>query len=1620
MKTNKVFRCVLCAIVSMIWIHVQAQSTEFSAQFTSEKGQWYDLTGDGVLEFMSTGPVNKSELRVYQFKNNLTTSSELVNLYKNGVRHSMEGLYWHNLNNDNMIDAYYISSDYRPEVYLAGSGYSMNNIFSSNNSDYSTLVPVDINNDGFPDFVVNEETRQAEVAMLVNGEYISTKVKLLTPEDYAGIQKELKLTSSTGLSYNNVATSINVETVLASGIKSIDLNGDGYIDLVNPDDGSFYQNLGDGRYVKNSLGGVSTFRDFNNDGLMDVLVWDSENLKLMLYYSTPELTWGEKKIFSNFVCNDKLFCYDFDKDGDVDILVPFDQYHNKDSHDNGGSYLMLVENQGNNNFKIHEFALDGTLWFKDCFDMDGDGLFEISALKYKDVGEIGSAYDSDSTDLVLYEVAGLEITDTPLNLKESIGSADRYTKGYISENGAEFLFADVHNSGYTNLFYTKRVSDGTYGIKYFKDEIPTVAANSRPTAPATLNYIFDAATNQLKISWSEGTDKETSSVDLTYALRIGTEKDKGDILFAHANADGTRRNLLEGNCGYSRYRVLDVSSWKAGKYYISVQSVDPNCLGSEFGDYVVFEKKTPAADFILSYNDYFTIGDTCTVTLLNSVESGCTYHWDWGGGTVVGTNEDGSEYKIVFNEGGEKVISLYVESVEGYTSLEVEKTLNVNQTNIKQADYSNEQEKVFYAEFAMDLDENGTTEVFYSRKFYEGDATGNYTPIQKLWNSNLPTSQYSHRTIPTDINRDGKVDVAYYGYEEAYLLLNEDGQFYVDENVDELVTSNAYDTDCSFDFNNDGFIDLLYEGRHEVFVNDGTYQSYVIKEVPNSDFILDYDHDGLMDFIYRDYIYRNNGDFTFTESILPISESGVSFTGIADLDGDGTWDYLDTPKAGRYGVSYYYDTLSVYWGDASVATQIPCLNDDPYGAYYAITDVDNNGCLDVVISCKSKTQLVACYMDKDHNCKTEVIEGYWGSGLEEQKEFVTTDGKLVFNGLILSGCANEKPSAPTDLRAAQGGKFVTIEWNHSVDKETPATLMRYNISIKRKGQTGEGAYLISPLNSTKNGVSIPSTHQLLTGNKFTIPLAGIPAGEYEVQVQGIDRRYQESDFSEIYYLTVLEQSVIEMPTSIGVGKEVIVSVTTNSDDAIDFGEGATVVETSTGVYTVSWSTAGQKTVTISGIASQSIYVYPLPEANFTLPANILEGATVNFTGVNLSNGVWEYSLDGGIFVPVTESEIVTMALETAERASLVFNIAGEYQLRHTVTDDFNTVEYTVSTTVTETNSQPAITIVNIDSETGKHQINWSAAMCPADVESINIYKETTRSNVYELLANVPVTDNAYVDLASQPDVVASRYHITYVLPYGESQCSNDHQAIHVMINQGLSNTWNLNWSHYEGVEVESYRILGGTTTEDLKTIAEVSGHISSYSNIEAEAGMKYYAVEILVGTEAQPITRSSANMLSSRSNVISTDNVSVVNLITDIMIYSETGESVIEGAQGNTLQLYAYLYPFSATVREVDWNIIEGGDIATIDKNGLLTAIESGEVTVRATAVDGSGVFDEFTITLDLEANGISPENICPKNDIWPADIYDITGRMVRKGAISTEGLHVGLYFIKGKKVLVK
>lgn len=1537
---------------------------------------------------------------------------------------------WFNFDNDRYVDGYTAACVWQGDATFTY-GYQGSNMMLENDVSFAYQA-IDFNNDGRSDikfgsrfwrsgeYVYN--TKPEEVLIYARGQWWPMRFRLLSPEAYRGEQEKMVLHTSIGLGSGISIISGNTSSIAGTALQTIDLNGDGYTDLVDAASGQFYQNLGDGRYVNNEMGGQLTFRDFNDDGVADYVLFDSEDKNISVFLSQTDGSWKERVILSNLYCDEEVSCYDFDKDGDVDILITLS--YEAQGHDNGGSFVVLMENQGDGSFKQHEFVMEGRVYFRQCVDLNADGYYELVAQRQEEQPE-----DERTSNLVYYTVKGMDVADTPVLLKEAV-------EGWPSD-GYKCFVADLDNSGYMCVYYRDEV-----------EEIPGVGVNTRPVALGKPHFVYDAGKGTLKVEWGEGSDAECSVADLTYALRIGTAEGEGDMLFAHALPDGRRRNLLDGNCGYARSRTLNVSSWPAGKYYISVQTVDPGRLGSEFSAYAVFEKEEPAADFILSGKYYFSIGDTCTVVLLGGVEAGCTYDWDWDGATVLSQSEDGGEHKILFTQGGEKRVSLKVTSASGAFT-RVEHTLDVNPGNVKEHDFGAEVNDV---QVAVDLDEDGRTEVyeFYDAKFYEVDDNAKYSTVKKIWNSNLPERA---EPVVADVNRDGMADVMFYDGvfgADSYSLINEGNKQMTLSNVTASVfncasfqylmfywfkdSTHFYRYDW-YDFNNDG---LLEPGGYR---NTGDYAAfeYVEKEYyhkfisdhydktfhPN--ITIDYDRDGLVDFIDMQHrwekgdggcvtLFRNNGDFTFTPEKLEWidwQDSGEYL--LEDLDGDGLWDCIHDESGSFGGHSWYSSCIRIQWGDGDTLL-IPAEKGIAFSDLEKAMDVDNNGCLDLVFNTGEKSVKLVVYFYKDRTYKIGFFNMEYFD--DNDPEYLLTDGRLAYGTTVFSGTTNSKPAAPEHIRASQDDKFVTLEWNHSVDKETPAALMRYNISIRHKGKTGEGAYLISPHNSTKNGVHVPSPYPLIGGNKFKIPIQNIPAGEYEVQVQGVDRGMLESDFSEVYDLTVVGYSIIEMPTSAGVGQEVQVRILDNSGQEVDFGPGASVEKKAGGYYTVVWDSEGSKTVKVGTQESRDIYVYPVPQGSFSLPERVLLGAKVNLEGENMSRCSWTYSLDGGEPRSVDEDSDVKIEVVDECHVVVTFGEAGSYELFHHVADDFNTETYSSVTEVDGENPAPVISVVDIEPESGRYRLNWNADNLPAGAQSINIYKETSRYDEYELLANLPLTETAYVDLSSMPDYSASRYYMTCVLPYGETMASAAHQPIHVMINKGMGNTWNLVWTRYEGRDVESYRILGGASADNLGVIAEVSGHQTSYSDLAASSDMKYYAVETVSG--AEPVAKRSnefSTAVACRSNVVSTDNAISAVLAQQITILSDKEDMVIEGSSGEaSLQLMAAIYPLNTTVQRLNWQVAEGNDIATISASGLLTAKEDGIVTVRAYAVDGSGVYGEVQVRVD-GLTAVEPVKTESRRPELKASFSE--GRLAVRGIPSDEKATLYVYNTNGCLITV-
>ena len=86
-------------------------------------------------------------------------------------------------------------------------------------------------------------------------------------------------------------------------------------------------------------------------------------------------------------------------------------------------------------------------------------------------------------------------------------------------------------------------------------------------------------------------------------------------------------------------------------------------------------------------------------------------------------------------------------------------------------------------------------------------------------------------------------------------------------------------------------------------------------------------------------------------------------------------------------------------------------------------------------------------------------------------------------------------------------------------------------------------------------------------------------------------------------------------------------------------------------------------------------------------------------------------------------------------------------------------------------------------------------------------------------------------------------------------------------------------------------------------------------------------------------------------------------LVTGITVQGAGGGTSITTDDG-TLQMVAIITPSNATNQAVTWSRTNGTGTATINSTGLVTALTDGSVTIRATAQDGSGVYDDQVITI--------------------------------------------------------
>jgi hypothetical protein len=205
----------------------------------------------------------------------------------------------------------------------------------------------------------------------------------------------------------------------------------------------------------------------------------------------------------------------------------------------------------------------------------------------------------------------------------------------------------------------------------------------------------------------------------------------------------------------------------------------------------------------------------------------------------------------------------------------------------------------------------------------------------------------------------------------------------------------------------------------------------------------------------------------------------------------------------------------------------------------------------------------------------------------------------------------------------------------------------------------------------------------------------------------------------------------------------------------------------------------------------------------------------------------------------------------------------------TVTTPKGTVaEKSVHVDVSKINYQPELCLVSVDAH-NKNVLVWSQ---PGDtaIQDYLIFRESLiQTDFYDLIGSVSSSEETiYTDETSNALVQSNKYKIAARDNCGfVTSQSIPHKTMHLSINKGQGNSWNLIWEPYDGFKVSSYKIYRGSSEDNMIQIGSTAGSANSYSDFTANVGDVYYQIEVLAPSPCNAL--KSTAYTSTRSNVAS-------------------------------------------------------------------------------------------------------------------------------------------------------
>ena len=1165
------------------------------------------------------------------------------------------------------------------------------------------------------------------------------------------------------------------------------------------------------------------------------------------------------------------------------------------------SFLAFFRNQGNGKFKRIVRSFEKSVYWEAPYFINNNGL--PSMVSYAD------------GDLMCWN------WDASFNVeKVTLTSGVKLPQGYS--------LLDMDGDGKIDVPCERGYQE--YGIFHCKVE----KANTPPNKMQAPKLLLDKSTGMLRAEWEHGTDAENSAGDLSYEFEITSPS--GEYLF---------RTFTK-----SLFTLASAGSWGTSSVQARVRAIDGCGMKGKWSDVAKQDGILAVPSVALSCHHNASTGDTIFVRELGGMECEMKAMPD---GRLV-TAKDGRKGFLFASHGTKKI---EFTAKDGMT---ISRQIEVQPVRVESA--VGKFGIMNTPNFCFDFAQLGTLQALTSDGYYKwNDYKYEKQPV-------FDFSDGVYYTFVYDANMDGLPDPAHADGYQNYTLkvaVNQGDGDFLKSSVSCELPGSGYMYDDRVDINNDGLMECSFRdnnGLYRIDMNECLVKTDYMDLGDQSKIIdlylkacADFDRDGRLDIpsrvkvgndYYEGILYNEgNGRWTFK----PVS-SCRSDMYTYDVDGDGYVDLV----LNNNGLSYYSKVLRNL-GNREFAE----LED--LDGYLLKMDIDQDGLADLQ-QFKDGSIIVS-------NHGSPVLVPFtrydlYGSDFVD----INNDGvpDCSFNGALMRIANNNTaPTAPTTLIAAQTADEVIISWDGATDKESTTSQLRYNISIKEKGATGDGAYIWSPLNATNDKArmslvpGIPTYYRQAT--KLPMPISRFQAGKtYEICVQAIDPWYASSPFSKVIEFTPQAECHITLPAKAGVDEYIAYRTVSNVQGALSIRQ-AEGMDLSKNGY-IKWNTPGVKTVVTTNTNSMiksttQILIVDKPNLDVQIPARALAGQT-------LVLDMPECMRNEGAKVSVTSDEAkVAYDANTNKAVVTLPEQDGNCQLTITYADEVwqKAITRNYNINVVGKNWTPQIAQVKVAD--GHSVIQWDEQNLPAPelfTGMVNIYRESDIADSYDLIAQVPMSQGKYVDEQSHSEVCSYRYQMTLSTTYGvETLPSKVHATMHVLANHGLGNDINIRWTPYEGTTVAQYVVYAGTSPDNMQIVDRLSGYARSYVHHRNSDATTYYAVGFVAKSELS--AKAKAKTIANDeivSNIISSADAYSINAVQSIEIATREEEAMFT-QERLTLHLLAYVTPSQASIGKVEWSLLAGESLVNLSDDGVMQLIPGttgGEVIVQAKAIDGSGI----------------------------------------------------------------